>query len=356
MILKQKGLSLVELLISITLGLILLTGVMKVFLSSKTVFSTQQALSRIQETGRLAVDFMSRDIRMAGFMGCDSNPIKGSSRGRKNISKLNTPNDFRFNFEEYVHGYTAENVPAGLAPTPKALTDILVIRSAIGNGARTTINSSATTINIAVDSVEAGACGATARISGFCVNDIAVVTDCMNSAVFQITEITAAGAVSHQAVAATDKTPGNSTTNWSTQAGDVFKLGAELLLASNTIYFIADGTSQRPSLWQKINKADAVELLEGVEDMSIKYGVDTDISSLLIPDIFKKASDMTAADWGKVVAVRIELLVASNEDNVTSEVQKYTFNVDKNPEPINPNDRRLRQVFTSTVGIRSLLE
>ncbi|RYY73233.1 MAG: hypothetical protein EOO52_18920 [Gammaproteobacteria bacterium] len=358
MMLKQKGLSLVELLISITLGLILLTGVMKVFLSSKTVFSTQQALSRVQETGRLAVDFISRDIRMAGFMGCDSNPIKGQSKNITNI--LNTPNDFRFNFTEYIRGYTAETVPAGLSPTPKPLTDILVIRSANGNGARTTANSTATTLNIAVDSTEAGACGTTDRISGFCVNDIAVLTDCVKSSVFQITAITAGGAVSHQSGSAAtvsgNYTPGNSVTNWSTQAGAVFKSGAELLLASNTIYFIATGTSQRPSLWQKINGASAVEILEGVENMSIKYGIDTDAGFDLIPNIYKKAADVTAAEWDRVVSVRVELLVASIEDNVTTEIQKYSFNVDEVPDPVDPNDHRLRQVFTSAVGIRSRLE
>ncbi|RYZ81289.1 MAG: prepilin-type N-terminal cleavage/methylation domain-containing protein, partial [Moraxellaceae bacterium] len=46
---KQKGLSLVELMIAITLGLILMSGVVKVFLNSKSTYSTQQALSRIQE-------------------------------------------------------------------------------------------------------------------------------------------------------------------------------------------------------------------------------------------------------------------------------------------------------------------
>lgn len=352
MMLKQKGLSLVELLISITLGLILLTGVMKVFLSSKTVFSTQQALSRIQETGRLAVDFMSRDIRMAGFMGCDSNPIKGQNKNITNT--LNTPDDFRFKFTEYIRGYTAPTVPTGLSPTPKSLTDIIVIRSANGNGVKTTTNSTATGLTIAVDSTETKACGTTDRISGFCVNDTAVITDCVKSSVFQITDITG-GVVSHAVISATTTTPGNSTGDWSTQAGAVFKSGAELLLASNTIYFIATGTSpsQRPSLWQKINGNPPVELLEGVENMSVQYGIDN-AGFDLIPDIYKKAAgvDLTPADWDRVVSVRIELLVASIEDNVTSEVQKYTFNGAEN----DPGDRRLRQVFTSTIGIRSRLE
>jgi len=354
--LRQKGLSLVELMISITLGLILLTGVTKVFLSSKTVFSSQQALSRVQETGRLAIDFMSRDIRMAGFMGCDSNPIKGLSKNVTNT--LNTSTDFRYKFTEYVRGYTAETAPSGLTPAPVALTDIIVVRSASGNGAKLTANSTATILTIEATKTEAGACGTTDRISGFCADDIAVVTDCVKSSVFQITGITASGSNTAQVSHGTGTLPGNASTSWGTQGNAVFKAGSELLLASNTIYFIAPGTSpsQRPSLWQKTNNATPVELLEGVEKMSIKYGIDTNAGFDLIPDKYVNAGDVGATEWDRVVAIRIELVVASIEDNVTSEIQKYNFNVADNPSPIDPNDRRLRQVFTATIGVRSRLE
>ncbi|HEY7886274.1 MAG TPA: prepilin-type N-terminal cleavage/methylation domain-containing protein, partial [Cellvibrionaceae bacterium] len=68
----QRGFSLVELMIAITIGLVLMTGVVQMFLSSKTVFSTQQGISRIQETGRMAMEFMAKDIREAGYQGCMS--------------------------------------------------------------------------------------------------------------------------------------------------------------------------------------------------------------------------------------------------------------------------------------------
>ncbi|MES2673268.1 MAG: PilW family protein [Pseudomonadota bacterium] len=350
MMLKQTGLSLIELMISITLGLILLTGVMKVFLSSKTVYSTQQALSRVQETGRLAIDFMSRDIRMAGFMGCESNQIKGKNLNV--INALKTPTDFKYNFVEAVYGYTAATVPSGLVPTPKALTDIIVVRSATGEGASVTATSDATNINIKVTSKIDGACGTTNRVSGFCKDDLAVVTDCVKSRVFQITDISDSGLVSHVEAG----TPGNAVFDWGTETSAIYKSGAELLLVSNTVYFIAPGTSLRPSLWQKINNGTPMELLEGVENMSITYGVDTDASADLIPNMYVRAGLVTAANWKKVVSVRIELLVASIENNVIPEVQKYSFNVAANPSPIDPGDRRLRQVFTTTIGIRSRLE
>jgi type IV pilus assembly protein PilW len=94
---RQRGLSLIELMIAITLGLVLMTGVIQVFLSSKNVFSTQQAVSRIQETGRLAIEFISRDTRMAGYMGC------GSRAKTVDITNsLNNPNSARNSFHEAI--------------------------------------------------------------------------------------------------------------------------------------------------------------------------------------------------------------------------------------------------------------
>jgi type IV pilus assembly protein PilW len=95
-----------------------------------------------------------------------------------------------------------------------------------------------------------------------------------------------------------------------------------------------------------------LELLEGVENMSIKYGVDTSGTPDYIPDAYVAAG--AVVNWNRVVSVRVELLIRSLEDNVVPEVQKYHFDGVSNVTP-NPVDRRLRQVFTTTIGIRSRL-
>ncbi len=349
MMLKQKGLSLVELMISITLGLILLTGVMKVFLSSKTVFSTQQALSRVQETGRLAIEFISRDIRMAGYMGCASR-----TADMVVTNTLNNATTFRYDFNQAIMGYSAATVGAAytLLPTPTASTDIVVLRSASGNGTVVTKNNNSAQLFVSNTSVEANGCGTTNRISGLCNDDILIVSDCAKATVFQATLVQAAGGevnVVHSNAAAT---PGNAISSWGgSSVNDTFGPGSEILSATNTAYFVAPGAiSGRPSLWQNVNGTN-LELLEGVENMSILYGVDTNDD--FIPNQYSKAAAVTAGtNWDKVVAVRIELLVASLEDNVLPELQKYRFDGVDNVSP-NPVDRRLRQVFTTTIGIRS---
>jgi type IV pilus assembly protein PilW len=343
---KQIGFSLIELMIAITLGLILLTGVMQVFLSSKNVYTSLQALSREQETGRLAVEFMSRDIRMAGYMGCASR-----TTGMKVTNTLKDPTSFDNNFTVAVQGYTAESLAAAaiaIVPTPIATTDVIVIRSATGPGTQISKTNDAAQLFASLTSKEAGACGdGKDRLSGICDNDNLIVSDCSKARIFQATNITETGI----GVNVVHSGSGNALTSWggaSAPEDEQFKPGAEILSATKTVYFVAKGASGRPSLWQSIN-GNSLELLEGVENMSIKYGEDTTAVADFIPDVYREAKDVVK--WDRIVSVRIELLVATIEDKTVPETQKYTFK----STLTTPTDLRLRQVFTTTVGIRSRL-
>ncbi|MGB2260705.1 MAG: PilW family protein [Porticoccaceae bacterium] len=68
----QLGISLVELLVAMVIQFILLAGMVYVYGSSRTMFTVNQELSRVQENGRYASDTLLYDIRMAGFAGCRS--------------------------------------------------------------------------------------------------------------------------------------------------------------------------------------------------------------------------------------------------------------------------------------------
>ena len=347
---KQKGLSLIELMIAITLGLILITGVLQVFISSKTVYTTQQALSRIQETGRLAIDFLARDIRMAGYMGCATRSSEMTV-----TNTLNNSSSYQYDFGTALMGYTAAALPAnhGLNPLPKADTDFFVLRGAYGSGVQISKNNDSEQVFVTLLGTEPKACAdGTDRISGLCQNDILVVTDCTKARVFQATNVTASATDVDVVHAKANGDPGNAVASWGGNSGsdeETFKPGAELLSATTITYFIATGTSGRPSLWQNVNGAN-LELLEGVDDMSVTYGIDTNDD--FVPDDYLPATGIAAADWSKVVALRVELLVSSIDDGVLAETQTYSFGGVDNVAP-DPADRRLRQVFSTTVGIRS---
>lgn len=74
----QRGLSLVELMIGITLGLLLMAGAVQVMLSSSEVFRATDGQSRIQENGRFAMDFLTQSVRMAGYRSSENTSTNGN--------------------------------------------------------------------------------------------------------------------------------------------------------------------------------------------------------------------------------------------------------------------------------------
>ena len=65
----QRGISLIELMIGIVLGLLLLAGVLYVFLSSRQGYDSQERLARLQESSRFAMEAVVGDLRRAGYLG-----------------------------------------------------------------------------------------------------------------------------------------------------------------------------------------------------------------------------------------------------------------------------------------------
>lgn len=67
---KHAGFSLIELMIAMLIGLIVLNGVIQLVINSKRSYLDNQAISQIQENARFSVDILSREIKMAGYLGC----------------------------------------------------------------------------------------------------------------------------------------------------------------------------------------------------------------------------------------------------------------------------------------------
>ena len=66
---RQSGLSLVELMVAISIGLVLLGGVFTIFMSNKQSYRVQENMGRVQENGRFAIDLMARTLRMTAWQG-----------------------------------------------------------------------------------------------------------------------------------------------------------------------------------------------------------------------------------------------------------------------------------------------
>ena len=73
---RQRGVSLVELMVALLLGLFLLFALVEILINGKQSFSSASHMSRLQENGRIATNLVVTDLKRAGYMGGNSNQDK----------------------------------------------------------------------------------------------------------------------------------------------------------------------------------------------------------------------------------------------------------------------------------------
>ena len=69
---RQHGLTLVEILVALVISLFLLAGLLQLFVSTRQSSRIQENLSRVQENGRFAIEYVSRVVRLAGYRSRDT--------------------------------------------------------------------------------------------------------------------------------------------------------------------------------------------------------------------------------------------------------------------------------------------
>ncbi|MDP2835104.1 MAG: PilW family protein [Pseudomonadota bacterium] len=74
----QSGLSLIELMVAMTLGLMITVSLGYILMGSSSTYRTQSASARVQDTGRFALEFIGRNLRMAGRT--DITPLSSDNR------------------------------------------------------------------------------------------------------------------------------------------------------------------------------------------------------------------------------------------------------------------------------------
>ncbi len=343
---RQRGLTLVELMISVTLGLLITLAIGYLYTSSRQTYRMNDNVARMQENGRYAMELISRDIRMAGYWGCAGMTIPSP------VNTLNNATDYAYKFGTPVEGHEATGTNTW-GPTQDASitnvvsgTDILTVRGVYGNGV-TVLDHPGAAVNCqnpppgsADLKVSAG--------SGLAQGDIVLVSNCSNAAVFQITNINTAGGFDN----VVHNTGGGNPGNGSKCLGGNY-VGGQIMRIATFTYYIRLNAAGRPALY-RLSRGTAEELVENVENMQVTYGVDTDGDRAV--DEFRTANNVT--NWNSVRSVRVRLLLVSPDDNLVSPPQTYRYtdtNGDGLPDPVTATDNRLRYVFTSTVGVRNLL-
>lgn len=323
---NQKGLTLVEMMIAMTIGMILLGGVVTVLISSKSTYRVNEAMSRMQENARYAFQLLSRDIRMAGYRGC-----VGNNAGTDNV--LSKATEFLWKLDQSLEGFEATSASGWTPALPSEITiplggrDVIVMRGVDGANARVISHTSESAdLAVAADSdIEAG--------------NAVLASNCQGATIFQATNVSN---VSGQKIIAHANGAGGP--NATAALGRLFT-GGEVVRVSTRAYYIRTNPRGIPSLFWRRGENPAEELVEGIENMQILYGEDTNEDRAA--DIYRTANSVT--NWNAVVSVRIDLLAQSVEDGITSRPQSYVFN----GASVTPADRRLRQVFSTVISLRN---
>jgi type IV pilus assembly protein PilW len=194
----------------------------------------------------------------------------------------------------------------------------------------------------------------------FGVNDVVVVSDCRRAVAVTVTA--RANSRCGSGSGATVLTHGAEKNSPSAlpafRASDrsfVARLATGSAGSPTTGYFIGSNRAGRPSLYRFAGAAAAEELVENIEDLDLLFGVDTGGDGAV--DSHLKAD--AVADWSRVLSVRVSVLSVSGEAVGGSSGQVlYLRDADGDTvvdAQVAPNDRRLRQVFTTTVALRNRL-
>lgn len=331
---KEQGFSLVELMIGLVLGLITTGVIILIFISNHNVFRTDSSISRVQEDARFAQEYLGKIIRMAGYHGClskQSIPINNTLK-----MSMSLPYKFTLGIEGYDNvGSTLpsdyDELISGTDPIPVLGTDILIIRSPIGEALDVPQTNTETSVFVEVKANARGtSCATGLRISDICVGSLMMLSDCKKARVFQVSDVgLVSGSNSTQILsighATGTLTPGNAVGDWSPMLNkfDRFDAGSEINeYRTQTFYVGVDAQSNQRALYMKINNDPAEVFLDQVRDIQVTYGVDQNLDRQV--ENYVLASGIS--NWNSVVSVRVELLLYSNEANVVSVPQIIIYN------------------------------
>jgi type IV pilus assembly protein PilW len=321
----SRGLSLVELLISILLGLFLTSGIVSVYLGSKQNYFYEEQAARMQENGRYAMRLLQRELTMAGFFG---GVLAMEAVTPASVGTDCSTGDWALNGVapvDLLNDYSGQSSPVSLSSTPFTCLD--------GAGIAPSTDILAIKRTASEASLHSGvpAAGLTASTGEQWYLRLADGGDPRWEKLRPIDLLDSAKA-------------GASLTYWE---------------ASSKIFYIRtysdsgkEGDSI-PTLCMENLAGNAVTsrcLVEGVENMQLEFGIDTDDDG--VANQYKAAP--TGAEMAQAVTARIHLLLRSileiagyRDDKIYALGQKVVAA---------QHDGFLRRVFSTTVHLRNRIE
>lgn len=312
---KQRGFTLVELMISLVLFSFAVAGILSVAVTMTRSFREQRRLLAMEQSARAPLDFIVDSLRQASpgvptgtiynADGCGSGAIQL-------IDNTNAPDELEI---VYASGGVVTTAHSAVTPSSTLITIPAI------------------------------------HLDQFATGDYVVVTDSAQGLLTQVTGTT--GGLQINSTSCTAGFPG----------GSQFAARA-LVVRAQRARFLIENLDGVPTLWMDPDGAGLAEkepIAEGVEDMQIALGIDTNADGA-ITEVGSAANDdewtgNVAGDTlpvsGDIRAVRI-VLVARDTTELQGTAGFYPITA-LNHTVSTTADKYRRRVLTSTVEIRNLL-
>ncbi|MES2511159.1 MAG: PilW family protein [Pseudomonadota bacterium] len=336
--LRQRGVSLIELMISMTIGLIIMIAVISAYIGASGAGRTAEAIARMNEDGQAALTILTQQLRMAG-----ANP---SQPDRWSVS------------------FTTGSARGNSVPLHNSVTNAYAIRGCDDRFTDVTTANSTTLLTCNHTAGSTGPDSISIAYEADRYNTIAtaagVPTDCMGNGITPLT--LAPGYLNGAGVAA------GSTLIY--EAENRFYIGTSAFVINPTLYCRGNGTTTGQPLVENIEN---LQFSYGTVDpktttapiyvtvtptftttMVLGYlsafGVDNDVTTLQ-----GAAGTATPARWNAVRAVRVCVVVRSEQAiAVTADGTNASKYLDCTGTLVTPpSDGRLRRSYTTTVMLRN---
>ena len=354
---QQRGFGVVEIMIALTISLVLMTGVFQFFISGRLAYSMTEGLSRMQESGRFAMDLLTKDIRMAGFIPCQTTTnLVNTLNGGTTSEWLDFFGDALLGFEGGVSTFPAAFPAVGTNPGDRVdNTDAIIILRG-GSETYKVVSHNSNSAQFKLN-----------QLHNLKNNDVLLICDNANAAIFQVTNVNSNNVtVVHNTGTGS---PGNcskflggngSCSDTSNMIAHTYGDDSQVMQFQSVGYFIGiSGSGDTRSLYEinLVNNGtlatEVLEMLEGVESMQILYGIDLNGDG--VAQRYVSANNVT--DWDNVINLRIGLLMHS-VDNISPANDNKIYNVagtliGTDTTPAHAGDRRVRYVFSSTIKLRN---
>lgn len=313
----QHGLTLVELMVSLTIGLFLVVGLSALLASMSSSRSELDKSSRQIENGRYASQILSDEISHAGYYGALANaPASPTSEPDPCSTSLTVVKEA---IGLPVQGY-AGAASSGLSclNNYKPNTAVLVVRRA---------NTSILGFTSGVFNIQ---------VSG-CSGDTAPFVVAAASSAFTLHKNTSPGCIPITSAPAADITP---------YLTRIFFVSACSLLTSGGACNDSVPTLKRIDV--SPGGTTTTALVEGIENIQFEYGVDTTTPGDGVPDSYVAAP--TFAQWPDVMTVRAHIL-ARNIEQTAGYADTKTYAL--GPVSVTPGGAYKRHAYTELVRINN---